>query len=179
MTKKSPTCETEAVRVQYWFGKGANLLSMDARAKSQEFCKKYKCDLVKTPRTPTQVKHLSFQGYILEKKKKHGKNRSVTKENPSKPFGISIDPKAVTEYNALTSARVVKYKLKEHLFAAKRLKNSQKQRTSGPTRHQVVPIKSSTQQELAQNQERFEPERHFRLCAIPMYPVFSDGLKRN
>lgn len=173
MKEKSLPCETEAFRVQYWFGKGINLVGPDAPGK------KYKYELVKTPRTPSQVKHLSFQGYILKKKKRQPNKRHVTRETSSKRIKLKIDSKTPEPQNALTSSRVAKYRLKEQTIASKRLKNTSKQRGGAPTAHQVISIKSSTQQELVKNLERFEPERHFRLCAIPMYPVFNDGVKRN
>src|SRR6185503_388326 len=89
----STLCETAAVRVQYWFGKDKDniLPSMDSSSKTQDFSKKHKCDLVKTPRIPSQVEHLPLQGY-LTKKKRHTKPRQVTKENFSKSLRISVDP---------------------------------------------------------------------------------------
>lgn len=177
----SNPCETAAVRVQYWFGKDKeNLLQKDNSApKSQDFCKKYKCDLVKPPRIPSQVEHLPLQGY-LSKKKKHTKARSVTKDNPSKPLRITVDSSHCNvnqknlNYLTLSSDRVAHCKHKEHFLVSRRLKTITKQHHDGPKRHQVVPIKSSTQKDLSENpyiQEwgRVKEERHFHIGRVIKY----------
>lgn len=181
----STPCETAAVRVQYWFGKDKeNILpSVDASSKTQDFSKKHKCDLVKTPRIPPQVDHLPLQGF-LSKKKRQTKPRHVTKENFSKSLCVSVDQSRCSmsqknsnylqSENALSSARVAYCRLKEHFLVSKRLKNISKQGYTGPKRHQVVPIKSSAQQDLSQNpyiQEwlKITEERHFQIDRVIKY----------
>jgi hypothetical protein len=176
------SCESAAVRVQCWFKK--DKIVNDPTLSSGEFYKKYKCNPVKMPRIPRQVGHLSFQGYLLTKKKKQTKGRCVTRGNPLKPLGVTIDThpvhcKDVTSGKALTSKRVANCKSKEHLFASKRLKNTSAQHAVASTRYRVVPIKSSSPQDPSHPPHRIESDRHFLLCAIPMYPVFKDELKRN
>jgi hypothetical protein len=182
----SNPCETAAVRVQYWFGKGKESLlpTYQLLSKTQEFSKKHKCDLVKPPRIPSQVEHLPLQGYVLSKKKRPTKQRQVTKENFSKALPIFVDQSRCSisqknfnylqPENALSSARVACSRLKEHFLVSKRLKTISKQRPTGPKRHDVVPIKSSTQQELSKNpyiQEwgRINEERHFQIGRVIKY----------
>jgi hypothetical protein len=187
--KKSPSlstpCETAAVRVQCWFGKDkGNLLpTAQPTSKSQDFSKKHKCDLVKTPRIPSQVEHLPLQGY-LSKKKRHNRQRHVTKENFLKTLPLSVDQSYCTisqknfnhlqsEY-ALSSARVAYCRLKEHLLVSKRLKSITKQGDASPKRHEVVPIKSSNQQDLPKNPyleewEKIKEERHFQIGRVIKY----------
>ncbi|MBS0604203.1 MAG: hypothetical protein JSS60_04085 [Verrucomicrobia bacterium] len=182
----SSPCENAAVRVQYWFGKDkANLLYLDkAVSEAKDFSKKHKCDPVKTPRIPSHVEHLPLQGYVLSKKRRQAKPRQVTKGNPSKPLKITVDGSHcnVNQKNlnfiepeyTLSSARVAYCRLKEHFLVSKRLKNLSKQHHTGPKRHQVVPIKSSSQQDLSQNpylQEwgKIKEERHFHIGRIIKY----------
>lgn len=182
------SCETAAVRVQCWFGKDkANLLQLNSPStKFQDFCTKYKCDLLKAPRIPIQVDNLPLQQYVLAKKRKQTKTRCVSKENPSKPLGISLDSSYcnvsqknlnhMTSENALSSARVGYCKLKEHFLVSKRLKNMGKQQNTGPKRHQVVPIKSWAQEDLSQNPyiqewEKVKEERHFQIGRVIKYLV--------
>lgn len=181
----STPCETSAVRIQYWFGKDkGNLLPIvQSTSKGQDFSKKHKCDLVKTPRIPSHVEHLPLQGY-LSKKKRHNKHRQVTKENFSKTLRISIDQSHCTisqkNFNhlqsecALSSARVAYCRLKEHFLVSKRLKSITKQGDASPKRHDVVPIKSSNQQDLPQNPylqewEKMKEERHFQIGRVIKY----------
>jgi hypothetical protein len=182
----STPCETAAVRVQYWFGKGKEnlLLAHQPLPKTQDFSKKHKCDFVKPPRIPSHIEHLPLQGYVLAKKKRPTKQRQVTKENFSKALRISVDQSHCSisqknlnhlhPQNALSSARVAYSRLKEHFLVSKRLKNISKQKPTGPKRHDVVPIKSSTQQDLSKNpyiQEwgRVNEERHFQIGRVIKY----------
>jgi hypothetical protein len=181
----STPCETAAVRVQYWFGKDkGNLLPVaQSPTKPQEFSKKHKCDLVKTPRIPSQVGHLPLQGY-LSKKKRQTKHRQITKDNFSKALRITVDQShcSISQKNlnylqseyALSSARVAYSRLKEHFLVSKRLKNITKQGHTSPKRRDVVPIKSSNQQELSKNpylQEwgKIKEERHFHIGRVIKY----------
>jgi hypothetical protein len=177
-------CESAAVRVQYWFGKDRGHILPSAQTPPQDFLKKHKCDLVKPPRIPTQVDHLPLQGY-LAKKKRQTKPRHVTKGNVSKSLGISVDQShcSVSQKNinylqpdnALSSARVAYCRLKEHFLVSKRLKSLNKQaHHTGPKRHNVVPIKSSTQKDLSENpyiQEwgKIKEERHFQIGRVIKY----------
>jgi hypothetical protein len=175
-------CETAAVRIQYWFGKDKRnlLLIRQLSSKTQDFSKKHKCDFIKIPRTPSQVEHLPLQGY-LSKKKRHSKQRQVTKENFSKTLRIAIDPSHCTicqknlnnlkSKYTLSSARVVYCRLKEQFLVFKRLKNMTKQGYASPKRHNVVSIKSSNEQDLFQNpylQEwaKIKEERQFQVRAF-------------
>ncbi len=181
----STPCETAAVRIQYWFGKDkGNVLHIaQSPSKTEDFSKKHKCDLVKTPRIPSQVEHLPFQGY-LSKKKRQTKHRQVTKENFSKALRISMDHShcSVSQKNlnhlhseyVLSSARVAYCRLKEHFLVSKRLKSITKQGYVSPKRHDVVPIKSSNQQDLSTNpylQEwgKIKEERHFQIGRVIKY----------
>ena len=182
----SSPCEDAAERVQYWFGKDKeNLLQLkNTLPKSQEFCKKHKCDLVKPPKIPFQVEHLPLQGYVLSKKKKHTKQRHVTQGSPFEPLRFTVDQAhcCVNQKNSahmhrenpLSSQRVALCRLREHFLVAKRLKNLSKERPTGPKRHDVVPIKSATQQDLAQNPYlaewgKFKEERHFQIGRVIKY----------
>jgi hypothetical protein len=180
----SNSCETAAVRVQYWFGKDKdNLLPMIHSSKIQEFSKKHKCDLLKAPRIPSQVDHLPLQGYFA-KRKRVPKHRQVTKGTPSKNLSLAIDrsPCSISQKNfnhfhpenTLSSARVVYCRLKEHLLVSKKLKSISKNREASPKRHDVVPIKSSTKEDLSQNpyiQEwgKIREERHFHIGRVIKY----------
>jgi|ERR1700722_4993589 len=179
-------CESAAIRVQYWFGKDKeNILpTVQTPPHLQDFSKKHKCDLVKPPRIPSQVDHLPLQGY-LSKKKRQTKPRRVTKENISKSLRIHIDQSHCSisqkninylqPENALSSARVAYCRLKEHFLVSKRLKSINKQEQHpGPKRHNVVPIKSSTQKDLSENpyiQEwgKIKEERHFQIGRVIKY----------
>jgi hypothetical protein len=182
----SSPCESAAIRVQYWFGKDKeNLLRIDQSLhQTQDFSKKHKCNLVKTPRIPSQIEHLPLQGYVLSKRRRQTKQRQVTKENFSKTLRLCIDQSRCSmsqknlnhlqPENALSSARVAYSRLKEHFLVSKRLKHISKQRPSGPKRHDVVPIKSSTQQDLSKNpyiQEwgKVNEERHFQIGRVIKY----------
>jgi len=179
------TCENAAVRVQYWFGKDkGNLLPLvHSSSIAKDFSKKHKCDLVKPPRIPSQVDHLPLQGY-LSKKKRYPKSRQVTKENFSKSLRFCVDPSqcSISQKNinhlqtekALSSARVAYCRLKEHFLVSKRLKNITKQAHASPKQHKVVPIKSSSQQDLSTNpylQEwgKIQEERHFQIDRVIKY----------
>lgn len=186
-TPLSTQCENAAVRVQYWFGKDKeNLLRLkNPSSNSKDFCKMYKCDLVKPPRISSQIDHLPLQGYVLSKKKKQAKQRHVTKENPlKKPLGFSVDKahccvsqknlNYLLQENPLSSNRVAQCNHKEHFLVSKRLKYISKQKTVGPKRHDVVRIKSSSQQDLSQNpylQEwgKVKEERHFQIGRVIKY----------
>ncbi len=180
------SCETAAVRVQYWFGKDkGNLLPlMQSSSVAKDFSKKHKCDLVKPPRIPSQVEHLPLQGYLSKKKRNHAKQRQVTKENFSKTLRFSVDQSqcSVSQKNinhlqtekALSSARVAYCRLKEHFLVSKRLKSINKQGYDIPKQHKVVPIKSSSQQDLTTNpylQEwgKIQEERHFQIGRVIKY----------
>lgn len=176
-------CENAAFRVQCWFGKDKeNLLKINL-AKPQDFCKRHKCDMVKPPRIPSQIEHLPLQGYVFSKKKKQAKQRHVTKGNLCKPLRFTVDqahcnvnqkyPGHLRE-NPLSPARVAQCRLKEHFLASKRLKYISKQKPASPKRHDVVPIKSSTPKELAQNPylqewEKHKEERHFQMGRVIKY----------
>jgi hypothetical protein len=174
MKEKSPffnPCETAAVRIQCWF---AQLQRSNPVLKSQDFYKKYKCDLLKPPRIPSQIERL----HVLSKKKKQAKTRSVAKENSSKSLRISIDGSHCNvnqkNLNLITPQRVAHCKFREHFLVSKRLKTIAKQPSVGPKKHQVVPIKSSTEQDLSQNpylQEwgRAKEERHFQIGRVIKY----------
>jgi hypothetical protein len=180
-------CETAAVRIQYWFGKDkTNLLYMDKSLRhSQEFCKKYKCDLLKPPlRILSQFKPLPLEDYIPSKKKRQNKSRSVITKGsgaPSLRFTLdsshcSVNQKNwnhVASTNTLSSERVDSYcRLKEHLLVFRRLKSMSKQPThASARRHQIDAIKSSSEQDLArhpyiQEWQKFKEERHFQLDRI-------------
>ncbi|MGC1879027.1 MAG: hypothetical protein WA347_04425 [Rhabdochlamydiaceae bacterium] len=182
----STPCETAAIRIQYWFGKDKEhfLPFTQPSTKTQPFFKKYKCDLVKPPRIPSQVEHLPLQGYVLSKKKRSTKQRQVTKENFSKMLRYTIDQSHCTicqknlnylqPINALSAARVAYCRLKEHFLVSKRLKTISKQEHTGPKRHDVVRIKSSSQQDLSDNlhlQEwgRINQEQHFQIGRVIKY----------
>jgi hypothetical protein len=182
----STQCENAAVRVQYWFGKDKeNLLPVaHSTSKTQDFSKKHKCDLVKPPRIPSQIDHLPLQGYVLSKKKRQTKQRQVTKEDLSKALRICIDhshcsvsqknSNHLQPKNALSSTRVAYCRLKEHFLVSKRLKIITKQGLAGPKRHDIVPIKSSTKQDLSKNPyiqewEKIHEERHFQIDRVIKY----------
>jgi len=178
------SCETAAVRVQYWFGKDKdNLLFIFRSPKVHEFFKSHQCDLVKAPRIPSQVDHLPLQGY-LTKRKRQTKQRQITKESPSKKLKTAIDrsPCSISQKNfnhfhpenTLSSARVAYCRLKEHLLVSKKLKSISKNREASPKRHDVVPIKSSTKEDLSNNpyiQEwgKIREERHFQIGRVIKY----------
>jgi hypothetical protein len=181
----SNPCETAAVRVHCWFGKDKENLLPVAQfpSKTQDFSKKHKCDLVKTPRILFQVEHLPLQGYLL-KKKRQTKHHQVTKENFSKILRISVDHSHCSisqknlnhlqPENALSSARVAYCQLKEHFLVSKRLKNITKQEHAYPKRHDVVAIKPSKQQDLSKNPylqewEKIREERHFQIGRVIKY----------
>jgi hypothetical protein len=180
------SCENAAIRVQYWFGKDKeNLLQLKNNlAKPQDFYKKYKYDLVKTPRIPTQIKHLPLQGYVLSKKKRNSKQHHVTKETSSKPSRLPIDLahccvnqknlNLFHQANPLTADRVAQCRLKEHFLVSKRLKSLSKEKNLGPRRHQVVRIQSTPQKDMSQNpylQEwvKIQEERHFQIGRVIKY----------
>lgn len=178
----SDPCEHAAIRVQYWFGKDkVNLLPCtETPPKLQDFNKKHKCKHVKTPRIPSQVKHLPLHGYLLTKKKKP-KNRSVIKEHPSKALGISVD-RSYCNINQkglaplALSSRVGPCQLKEHFIVSRKLKKLSKQTSTGPKRHQVVPIKTSAERQILEDpyfQEwtKRSEERHFNIGRIIKYLV--------
>lgn len=187
MKENSSPCENAAVRVQHWFGKDKeNLLRIKNHLpKTQEFCKRHKCDLVKTPRIPSQVEHLPLQGYVLSKKKRQTKQRHVTKGNLSKHLRFAIDkahcnvnqkyPVHLLQENPLTAARVAQVcQFKGHFLVSKRLKHISKQKSAGPKRHEVVPIKSSSQNDLSKNpylQEwaKIKEERQFQIGRVIKY----------
>ena len=104
----------------------------------------------------------------------------MTQESHSELFGITVDqPHNIHQKdleffqleNTLSSASVVPCLHKEHVFVSKRLKNLAEQEASGPKRHLIVPIKSSSQEELAKNPcpeqwERFKEERQFQISRM-------------
>lgn len=182
----STPCENAAVRVHYWFGKDKeNLLRTSTpSAKTQEFSKKHKCDLMKTPRISSQVEHLPLQGYVLSKKKRQTKPRHITKENFSKALRFCVDHSHCSinqknmnflqPENALSSERVAHCRLKGHFLVSKRLKNISKQGQAGSRRHNVVPIKASSQKGQVDNpylQEwgKVHEERHFQIDRVIKY----------
>ena len=185
----STPCENAAERIQYWFGKDKELLFClkNPTAISQDFCKMYKCDLVKPPRIPSQIDHLPLQEYVLSKRKKQTKQRKVTKENPlNKPLRFSVDQahccvnqknlSYLQKENPLSSNRVAQCHLKEHFLVSKRLKYLSKQKTTGPKRHDVIRIKSTSQQDPSQNpylQEwgKVKEERHFQIGRVIKYLI--------
>jgi hypothetical protein len=178
-------CETAAIRIQYWLGKDkANLLYLDkSLSKSQDFCKKYKCDLLKPLRIPSQVRHLPVQGYLLSKKKRQNKSRILTKGDSSKILRFTLDTSHcnvnqknwnhIASGTSLSSERVDSYcRLKEHLLVFRRLKSISKQPRHGEAKkHKIDPIKSTSEQDLPrhpyiQEWERFREERHFQLGRV-------------
>jgi hypothetical protein len=182
MKDHSNSCQGAAVRVQYWFKK--DKANPAYESDPAQFYKRCKCNFVRAPRTVKQVEHLPLQGYLLTKKKRQLKRRCVVGKNSSRSLSLAIDMcsarlENATSEQALSSKRIISCKSKEHQFAHKRLKITPSQHAIALTTHQVVPIKASTEQELPRYPYRIESERHFLLCAIPMYPVFKDELKRN
>lgn len=171
------SCEHAAIRIQYWFGK-ENLLKPH-----QLLNKKYKYDLVKTPRIPSQVEHLPLHGF-LAKRKKQAKPHRVTKGESLKPLRFALDQAQCSvnqkdlnyfySQHPLTSDRVAQCRLKEHLFVSKKLKSISKQKPTGPKRHEVVTIKSSSEQNPSQNPylqewEKVREERLFQIGRITKY----------
>jgi hypothetical protein len=167
--------ETSVVRIQYWLGKDKEILlhSAPALSKAQEFCKKYKCNLVKPPRIVSQVDRLQPHGDDFINKK-----RQITQDRHSKPLGITvnqshcnINQKDLHYFQlekTLSSARVAQCRHKEHYLVAKRLKDLSQQADSGPKSRQIVQIKSSTEEELSKNPYledwgKFKEERQFQI----------------
>jgi hypothetical protein len=179
----SNPCETAAGRVQYWFGKDkANLLQReDSSFNPQEFCKKYKCDPVKPPRFPSQVKGLPLQDDVL-KKKKQTKSRCITQENTSKLAHMAVDCSYcnanqknfhhLSFENPLSSERVVYLNLKEHFLVSRWLKMIAKQPQTGPKRHLFILIKSSPQEDLPENSHLQEWRTVQKSTPFPDWPRY-------
>ena len=177
--------EAAAIRIQYWFGKDKQvLLGLNSSVpKAQEFPRKHQCRFLKPPRIVSQVDHLS--GHTVPKKNKNARVRQVSQENHFKPLGItvnqphSIHKKDLSYFqleNTLSPERVVRCRHKEHFLVSKRLKNLSKQGSSGPKRHLVVRIKSSSQEELSKNPyleewDKFKEERHFQMGHVTRPPA--------
>jgi hypothetical protein len=171
--KENP-CETAAVRISIWIGKDKdNLLGFKPQFQ-REFLKKHKCDLVKPPRIPSQVKHLPMQGYAL-KKKKGTKQRLITKNHQS--LKVVIDPSSCCvnqKFYAPMLPKLFSWRLKEHAVVRKRLKIISKQKLAGPKRHDVVPIASSKKQDPITNpyieeMNKVNEERHFQIGRVIKY----------
>lgn len=173
-------CETAAIRVQYWFGRDKNsLLHLSSgEFKTHDFSKKYKCDLVKTPRIISHIEHLPLQGYALSKGKKQIKTRHVTTENPLKQLQITVEGSCCSvnqkSYLHLSPSRVAQCKYREHFLVSKRLKNISHHTSGGSKNHQMVPIKSSISKDFSENpflQEsgKFKEERHFNIGRVIKY----------
>ena len=170
-------CETAAIRVQYWFGKDRdNLLHLSkGELKPHDFCKKYKCDLLKAPRIISHVEHLPLQGYALCKNKKQIKTRQVTAGNPLKRLQINVDASCCSanqkRFLHLSPSRVAHCKFREHFLVSKRLKNISHQSSCGTKGRKMVPIKASPSEssdETSFHQE-FKEERHFNIGRVIKY----------
>lgn len=182
----SNTCETAAFRVQFLFGRDkASLLHRNnVESKSQDFSKKYKCNLVSSFRVPSQIGQLPLQSYVFSRQKKQVKTRYVTTGNSTESIGIAIEAYQCSESQknlnyvapecVLSPARVAYCKLKEYFFASKKLKSFSNYQCSGPKRHDVVSIKTHSEEGLSQNphfQEwsKFKEERQFQICRVIKY----------
>lgn len=167
--KENP-CVTAAFRISSWIGKD----TLFKPNSSHDFLKKYKCDLVKPPRIPSQVKHLPMQGYAL-KKKKGTKQRLITKNHQS--LKVVIDPASCCvnqKYCAPMLPKLISYRLKEHTVVRKRLKIISKQKPVGPKRHEVVPLSSLKKAEPINNpyveeMNKINEERHFQIGRVIKY----------
>ena len=171
-------CKSAAVKVQYWLGKEKDALMGKEYfiQKPKDFFKTYKCDLVKTPRIPTQVEHIPLYGYNVSKKKKQSKPRHITKEGKTSSFKIDLDSTSCSvnqKYpHYLSSDRVINWHLKEHFFVCKRLKLLAKQLHPGPKRHDVVLIHSSEkgmnpmEETYIEEWKRIQKDRQFPVSHI-------------
>ncbi len=172
--------------MQFWFGRDkANLLHLRyTESQSQEFSKKYKCNLVSSFRVPSQIDQLPLQNFVFSKQKRHVKTRYVTAGKPEESIGIAIDSShccaSQKNFNdiapecVLSPARVAYSKLKEHFFASKRLRSISNYQNPGPKRHDVTPIKTQTVEELSQKPQFqewgiFKEERQFQICRVIKY----------
>ena len=143
----------------------------------------------KSPAIPPQVEHLPLQGYLSKKgaafqeptqvstndQGKFFKNSShLADHNPSHRTLCKKNLDPLKSKYALSSARVAYCRVKERLLASKRLKNITTQGYASPKQHDVVPIKSSNEQDLSQNpylQEwaKIKEERHFQIGRVIKY----------
>lgn len=119
-------------------------------------------------------------------RKKQTKQRHVTQGNPLKNLRFHVDLTQCSvnqknrgylhKQNPLSFERVAHSRLKEHFLVSKRLKSISKQRPTGPKRHEVTPIKSSTKQEAPQNPYlnewgQVKEERHFHIGRVIKYLI--------
>lgn len=148
-------CETEAVRIQYWFGKDKeNLLTYLLNQKS---LKSRRYTFVRTPHIPSQENHFSLQNPRSFKKKTPPKERLITVEKNStrlqlglQPTQCSVNqkyPHALSGGSKLNPERIIRWHLKGHFFVSKKLKTLAKQTCAGHKRHKVVPIRCTPQDE--------------------------------
>ncbi len=156
-------CEVAALRIQHWFGKDrVNLLCLyNLSLQPQDFCKKYKCDLLKPFCIPSQVRQLPLQGYILSKKKKQSKQRLMTQGGTSKPLRFVIDTSQcsvnqanwnhIAPGNALSLRKIAAYcRVKEHRVVFKKLKIISKQPRYGqPKGHQIDSLQLKKGEDLS------------------------------
>lgn len=173
-------CETSASRVQYWFGRDRNTLLHlgSGELKPHDFCKKYKCDLLKPPRIISHVEHLPLQGYVFSKNRKQIKTRNVTPGNPLKQLQVSVDASCCNmnqkNYLHLSPSRVAHCKFREHFLVSKRLKNISQNAQGSSKRHKMVPIKPSGAKPPLQDEDpflagQFKEERHFHIGRVIKY----------
>lgn len=171
----SNPCETSAMRIQCWFGRDRKgiLLTDNCISKSQEFCKKYKCNTIKTPRILSQMDHLSLQGHFLSKGKKQTKRRYAPARDQMKPPSVFTEQNFVPE-NPLCPTRVASCKFREHFFVSKRLKKISRNKTECFKQYKASTIASSTQKEAPKGAfpeecGSFREERHFQLGRVVKY----------
>lgn len=180
------TCEDAAERIQYWFGKDKEMI-FDHLIKKSQSCRNWlqahECNLVKIPRVPSQVEHLSFYGYEMSKdrKKKLENVRKNTvdlaclQKDGATPFQkVALhahccvnqkNPYLLEDIHApaeLIPERVVKkWQLKEHFLAFRKLRTLGKQRSCDHKRHEIVPLCSSKKSTLKSEDQEFWEELIF------------------
>lgn len=172
--KENP-CETAAVRISTWFGKDKDNLLCFKPQFAREFLKEHKCNLVKPPRIPSQVKHLPMQGYALAKKKRGSKQRLITKNHQS--LKVAVNPAYCSmnqKYYPPMLPKLFSWRLKEHAVVRKRLKIISKQKLAGPKHHDVVSLSSSKKPEPVNNpyieeMNKATEERHFQIGRVIKY----------
>jgi hypothetical protein len=173
----SVSLETFALRVQVWFDKDKEgmLHQVISASKSQEFCKKHKCDPIKTLRILSQADYLTLQGYLFSRSKKQIKKRHVTQGTLAKPLQVALDPNEGSGID-LCQKRVARYQFREQCAAFKRLKRISHTSNEGSKQYQASTIASSQQEENAPNPfleecAKFKEERHFQLGRVIKYLI--------
>lgn len=176
----STSCENAAVRIHRWLGRDKEILlnHWNAFVKEGNFSKVYKCDCVKPPKIPPQLKVLPLGKESILKKRRSSSQRVVTKENLVSSVNYSLNQKYPYHHSSkssLTSERVAPWPFKEHFFVCKQMKQLSKQVHAGPRWRNITSIKSSEEANdrepnpyLAEWGNRKE-ERQFQITRITKY----------